>query len=44
MFVDTKDYRPLDIPGDIVRGFLPHWPKNKPLGPHAARAVALDIG
>ncbi len=27
MFVDTKDYRPLDIPGSIVRGFLPYWPK-----------------
>lgn len=27
MFVDTKDYRPLDIPGSIIRGFLPYWPK-----------------
>ncbi|WP_061977672.1 thioesterase family protein [Aureimonas sp. AU20] len=27
MFVDIKDYRPLDIPGSIIRGFLPYWPK-----------------
>ncbi len=28
MFVDTKSQRPLDIPGEIVRGFLPYWPKD----------------
>jgi acyl-CoA thioesterase FadM len=28
MFVDTKSHRPLDIPGDIMRGFLPFWPKD----------------
>jgi acyl-CoA thioesterase FadM len=27
MFVDTKSMRPLDIPGEIIRGFLPYWPK-----------------
>ena len=28
MFVDTKSNRPLDIPGEIIRGFLPYWPKD----------------
>jgi YbgC/YbaW family acyl-CoA thioester hydrolase len=28
MFVDTAQYRPLDIPRDIVRGFLPYAPKD----------------
>lgn len=31
MFVDSKTYRPLDIPRSIVSGFLPHWPKESPL-------------
>ena len=30
MFVDTSSYRPLDIPGDIIRGFLPYWPTSSP--------------
>jgi len=32
MFVDTKTYRPLDIPGPIIRGFLPYWPKTSRFG------------
>jgi YbgC/YbaW family acyl-CoA thioester hydrolase len=32
MFVDTKTYRPLDIPGSIIRGFLPYWPKTSLYG------------
>jgi acyl-CoA thioesterase FadM len=28
MFVNTENNRPLDIPGDIIRGFLPYWPKD----------------
>lgn len=32
MFVDTKNYRPLDIPGPIIRGFLPYWPKTSRFG------------
>jgi acyl-CoA thioesterase FadM len=27
MFVDVENSQPLDIPRDIVRGFLPYWPK-----------------
>ncbi|MEF2550348.1 thioesterase family protein [Aurantimonas sp. A2-1-M11] len=30
MFVDTEHHRPLDIPRDIVSGFLPYWPKESP--------------
>ena len=30
MFVDTEQYRPLDIPRDIISGFLPYWPKESP--------------
>ena len=29
MFVDRESFRPLDIPADIVRGFLPFWPSNR---------------
>ena len=32
MFVDTKNYRPLDSPGPISRGFLPYWPKTSRFG------------
>lgn len=32
MFVDTKTYQPLDIPGSIIRGFLPYWPKGSSIG------------
>lgn len=28
MFVDTTNGRPLDIPGEIIKGFLPYWPKD----------------
>ena len=28
MFVDVENSQPLDIPGDIIRGFLPYWPKD----------------
>jgi hypothetical protein len=30
MFVDTVQYRPLDIPRTIIEGFLPYWPKTSP--------------
>lgn len=30
MFVDSSDFRLLDIPRAIIEGFLPHWPKNSP--------------
>ncbi|MEH6718697.1 MAG: thioesterase family protein [Aurantimonas endophytica] len=30
MFVDRESFKPLDIPGDIIRGFLPFWPSNRP--------------
>ncbi|MBP0617551.1 acyl-CoA thioesterase [Jiella sp. KSK16Y-1] len=30
MFVDRESFKPLDIPVDIVRGFLPYWPSNRP--------------
>lgn len=30
MFVDTKTYRPLDIPKSIVEGFLPYAPNGAP--------------
>jgi len=30
MFVDSKDFRLLDIPRAIIEGFLPHWPKDSP--------------
>ncbi|WP_349940438.1 thioesterase family protein [Fulvimarina sp. MAC8] len=30
MFVDRENFKPLDIPADIVRGFLPFWPSNRP--------------
>jgi YbgC/YbaW family acyl-CoA thioester hydrolase len=36
MFVDSQDYRPLDIPKDVVAGFLPHWPKDSKLVEKAA--------
>lgn len=29
MFVDRSSFKPLDIPVDIVRGFLPFWPSSK---------------
>ncbi len=29
MFVDRKSFKPLDIPVDIVRGFMPFWPSNR---------------
>lgn len=35
MFVDTQQFRPLDIPRSIVEGFLPYWPK---ASPHAVQA------
>ncbi len=36
MFVDTKGFRPLDIPRAIIEGFLPFWPKSSP---HAAGQI-----
>lgn len=41
MFVDTKDYRPLDIPASIIRGFLPYWPKTSSLS-SAGRSASLS--
>jgi YbgC/YbaW family acyl-CoA thioester hydrolase len=29
MFVDRESFKPLDIPADIIRGFLPFWPSNR---------------
>ena len=29
MFVDRESFKPLDIPVDIIRGFLPFWPSNR---------------
>ncbi|KTR04087.1 thioesterase [Aureimonas ureilytica] len=42
MFVDTKDYRPLDIPSSIIRGFLPYWPKTSGLNARGAGAASLS--
>lgn len=41
MFVDSVQYRPLDIPRSIIEGFLPYWPKSSP---HAASAVPGPLG
>ncbi|UGB27552.1 thioesterase family protein [Methylorubrum sp. B1-46] len=41
MFVDTVQYRPLDIPRTIIEGFLPYWPKSSP---HAASTVPGPLG
>jgi YbgC/YbaW family acyl-CoA thioester hydrolase len=30
MFVDRESFKPLDIPADIIRGFLPFWPSRRP--------------
>lgn len=30
MFVDRESFKPLDIPADIIRGFLPFWPSSRP--------------
>ncbi len=37
MFVDTVNYRPLDIPRTIIEGFLPYWPK---VSPHSVAGAA----
>ncbi|GJD48885.1 hypothetical protein OPKNFCMD_1611 [Methylobacterium crusticola] len=37
MFVDTVQYRPLDIPRAIIAGFLPYWPRESP---HAGDVAA----
>ena len=31
MFVDRDHYNPLDIPGEVIKGFLPYWPKDSRL-------------
>lgn len=41
MFVDTVQYRPLDIPRTIIEGFLPYWPKTSP---HATSTVSGPLG
>jgi YbgC/YbaW family acyl-CoA thioester hydrolase len=28
MFVDTSDYRPRDVPAELIRGFAPYLPKD----------------
>jgi acyl-CoA thioesterase FadM len=33
MFVDTTNYRPLDIPGEMLRAFAPYLPKESRLRP-----------
>ncbi len=33
MFVDRDNYNPLDIPGEVIKGFLPYWPKDSRLSP-----------
>jgi YbgC/YbaW family acyl-CoA thioester hydrolase len=35
MFVDTTNYRPLDIPGEMLRGFAPYLPKDSHARPIA---------
>jgi len=42
MFVDTEHYRPLDIPRDIISGFLPYWPKESPHLGEAPDLVGLS--
>ena len=32
MFVDIHDYHPLDIPGEMLRGFAPYLPKQSQMG------------
>ncbi len=45
MFVDKESFKPLDIPVDIVRGFLPYWPSNRPgKSAHATPERVRDIG
>ena len=33
MFVDREHYNPLDIPGEVIKGFLAYWPKDSRLSP-----------
>ncbi|MGN8022318.1 acyl-CoA thioesterase [Phyllobacterium sp. 22229] len=33
MFVDRDQYNPLDIPGEVIKGFLAYWPKDSRLSP-----------
>ncbi|MCX8279662.1 thioesterase family protein [Phyllobacterium sp. 0TCS1.6C] len=33
MFVDRDSYAPLDIPGEVIKGFLAYWPKDSRLSP-----------
>ncbi|MEN3792632.1 thioesterase family protein [Fulvimarina sp. MAC3] len=45
MFVDRNTYKPLNIPADIVRGFLPFWPSNRPdQEPAEEREAVLKAG
>ncbi len=34
MFVDRENYNPLDIPGEVIKGFLAYWPKDSRLSPN----------
>jgi acyl-CoA thioesterase FadM len=40
MFVDTKSNRPLDIPGEIIRGFLPYWPRDSRIAQDSQSAAS----
>jgi len=31
--VDREHYSPLDIPGEVIKGFLAYWPKESRLSP-----------
>ncbi len=41
MFVDRDQYNPLDIPGEVIKGFLAYWPKDSRLSP-SYRPVVQD--
>ncbi|UGX86643.1 acyl-CoA thioesterase [Phyllobacterium meliloti] len=41
MFVDRDQYNPLDIPGEVIKGFLAYWPKDSRLSPNY-RPVVQD--
>lgn len=41
MFADTTGGRLLDIPGDIIRGFLPYWPRDSRIGQDLGRRQPL---
>ena len=44
MFVDTEQFRPLDIPRSIVEGFLPYWPNSSPHAAPNPHHAAENVG